>query len=125
MLSAYVISLNNPVDLLKEIKIKHGLNSILVKGVNGEKLNDSELKANTTPFYSQFGPKSAIGCAMAHIKVWKQFLSTKEEICVVFEDDVIFNHDFSQSLKKGIENVPKDFDLFYIGCSECSGVKKK
>ena len=30
----------------------------------------------------------AVGCALSHIQVWKDFLKTDEEVCVVFEDDI-------------------------------------
>ena len=30
----------------------------------------------------------AVGCALSHIQVWKDFLDTDKELCAVFEDDV-------------------------------------
>jgi GR25 family glycosyltransferase involved in LPS biosynthesis len=30
----------------------------------------------------------AVGCALSHIQVWKDFLETDKELCAVFEDDI-------------------------------------
>ena len=61
-------------------------------------------------------PDSVLGCAMAHIKTWKTFLSTNEPYCVIFEDDAIFEPDFKQNFDLCFKHVPKDFDIFYISC---------
>jgi GR25 family glycosyltransferase involved in LPS biosynthesis len=34
---------------------------------------------------------SEIGCYLSHYNVWKEFVNTKEEYCIVCEDDIIFN----------------------------------
>jgi len=117
MLTSYIISLNKPIELLEEIK-KYNLNPVLVEGINGKKLCKEEIKKNTNSFYYNFGPKSAIGCAMSHIKTWKIFLETKDDLCIIFEDDVIFEKRFKY-LNKYISNTPSDFDILLLGCLFC------
>lgn len=119
MLKAYVISLKNPQELINIIKNKYHLEPIWVEGVNGKKLTSEEIKNNTTKMYSLFGPKSTIGCAMAHIKSWKTFLESGDDKCVIFEDDVVFENEFNEKLKNSLENTPLDFDILFLGCIGC------
>jgi glycosyl transferase family 25 len=114
----YIISLKNSDDLLKYL-VSHNLNAELVNGVDGYKLSNKEIKNNTTYFYSYFGPISTIGCAMAHIKVWKKFLDSNKNYCIIFEDDVVLENNFVEDFEKAINNVPKDFDILYLGCFGC------
>ena len=128
MLTSYVISLKSYEKispLLNKIKNECGLNPVYIEGVNGKKLTYNQIKENTSSLYEQFGPKSAIGCAMAHIKAWKQFLSTTDEMCIIFEDDVVFEPNFSKKLKVIFDNLPKDFDLSFLGCVYCQSKNNK
>lgn len=118
MLKAYVISLDCPKDLFEQIK-SQGINPVLVEGVNGKLLSDEEIKNNTTFFYQMFGPRSAIGCAMAHIKAWKEFLKSNDDLAIVFEDDVVFEPEFKETLPKIIESMPSDTDYLLLGCHGC------
>jgi len=127
MLTSYVISLKNYnqiLPLLNKIK-NYGLNPVYIEGVNGKKLTYNQIKENTTSFYAKFGPKSAIGISLAHIKAWKQFLSTTDEMCIIFEDDVVFEPNFSKKLKVIFDNLPKDFDLSFLGCVSCQSKNNK
>lgn len=119
MLNAYVISLKNPKDLLINIKNNYNLNPIWIEGVNGKKLTNEEIKNNTKKVYSFLGPKSAIGCAMAHIKAWKTFIESGEENCIIFEDDVVFEDNFYNKMKNSLENTPLDFDILFLGYTGC------
>ena len=119
MLTSYVISLNKQIALLNNLKNDYNLNPILVKGINGKKLKQNEIKKNTTSFYSNFGPKSVIGCAMSHIKTWKLFLKSNDDICIIFEDDVVFEKRFKY-VNKYINNTPSDFDIILLGCLFCN-----
>jgi glycosyl transferase family 25 len=118
MYKTYVISLNKPDKLLSEIR-NYGLDPILVEGVNGKKLSKKEINENTSISGRMFAPLSVIGCAMAHIKVWKLFLESNAEYAIIFEDDVVFEHNFKEKLDLGIKNTPDDFDILYLGCFGC------
>ena len=65
------------------------------------------------------GPRSAIAIGMSHINVWKQFLQTNKEQCIIFEDDALFVDNFVEKLKIGLSNTPDDYDMLYIGCFGC------
>jgi glycosyl transferase family 25 len=118
MYKTYVISLNKPDKLLSEIR-NYGLDPILIEGVNGKKLSKKEINENTSISGRMFAPLSVIGCAMAHIKVWKLFLESNTEYAIILEDDVVFEHNFKEKLDLGIKNTPDDFDILYLGCFGC------
>ena len=118
-MDAYIISLNNPEFLIKQIH-DFGLNPILINGVNGKQLSRQEINENTTFMCSLFCPKSSIGIAMSHIKAWEEFLLTKKKNALVFEDDVVFTKNFKKEFDTDMQNVPNDFDLFYLGCFGCT-----
>lgn len=121
-LSTYVISLNYPNQLLETLS-NHNLEPILFKGINGKTLNQNTIDKHFNKFYSLFGPKSAIGCALSHFKVWKTFLKTDSKYAIVFEDDIIFNNEqFDENNIKlkdiidfYINQTPDDFDILYLG----------
>jgi GR25 family glycosyltransferase involved in LPS biosynthesis len=118
-MDAYIISLNNPTSLINKVS-EFGLNPILINGVNGKQLTNEEINKNTIFMCSMFCPKSVIGIAMAHIKVWDTFLTTNKKNAIVFEDDVVFTKNFKKQFDIDMENVPSDFDIFYLGCIGCT-----
>jgi GR25 family glycosyltransferase involved in LPS biosynthesis len=118
MITSYIISLKKPSSLL-ELLPSYQLNPVWVRGINGKFLSDKELKNNASSFYSRFGPKSSIAIAMSHIKVWKRFLNSQDDYCIIFEDDVVFEPRFREKLDKSLVNTPKDFDILYLGCFGC------
>jgi GR25 family glycosyltransferase involved in LPS biosynthesis len=120
--STYVISLNYPNKLLETLS-NHELEPILFKGINGKNLNQDTINKYFNRFYSLFGPKSAIGCALSHLKVWQTFLKTDSEYAIIFEDDIVFNntHFVKNNIKLKdiiefyISQTPNDFDILYLG----------
>ena len=116
MISSYIISLKNPINLINQIK-SYGFNTILIEGVYGNKLSFEEKIIETgNQFTATTIPDSVLGCALAHIKTWKTFLSTNEPYCVIFEDDAVFEPDFRTKFDICFKHTPSDYDIFYIGC---------
>jgi GR25 family glycosyltransferase involved in LPS biosynthesis len=117
-MDVYIISLNNPKNLIDEVS-NFGLNPILVNGINGKELSTIEINENTSYLYPYIGPRSAIGIAMSHINVWKQFLKSNKENCIIIEDDALFVNDFVKKLNNGVKNTPSNYDILYLGCFGC------
>lgn len=84
-----------------------------IEAVYGKDLKDS-LKEHTTPFFSQFGTRATIGCAMSHIKTWNIIKQNQIPYAMIIEDDIKFTDDFD-SLQEIIKSTPNDFDLLYLG----------
>jgi len=119
MFKTYVISLCKPDKLLMQLS-NYELDPILIEGVNGNKLDNKTIEENTNDMYALFGPKSAIGCAMSHIKTWKEFLKTDAEYAIIFEDDVVFDKNFKKEFNEIMKILPNEYDILYLGCFGCN-----
>jgi GR25 family glycosyltransferase involved in LPS biosynthesis len=60
-----------------------------------------------------------VGCSLSHYSLWKQHLSerwTKDEIMLIFEDDVMFTEHSVERLKETILNISNvEYDIMYLG----------
>jgi len=65
---------------------------------------------------------SQIACLRSHVGVIKDAIKNRYDKIAVFEDDIIFCDDFEKRFKYYIENVPKDWDIMYLG-SNLNGCK--
>jgi GR25 family glycosyltransferase involved in LPS biosynthesis len=118
-MDSYIISLNNPINLINKVK-EFNINPILVKGIKGSDLSNEEIKYNVNDdLFSLINPKSSLGCAMSHLKSWKQFLSSNKNSALFLEDDAIFENNFKVNLTNVLKNTPDDFDILYLGCFFC------
>jgi GR25 family glycosyltransferase involved in LPS biosynthesis len=119
-MKAYVISLEDPIKKIEYLKT-FGIDPIWVKGLNGNKdLTKEDLYQSYIS--SSYVPKSAIGCALSHIKVWKDFIkrdNKDEKYIMIFEDDVVLEENFIQNVIFSLINVPIDYDILYLGCFGC------
>jgi GR25 family glycosyltransferase involved in LPS biosynthesis len=116
MITSYIISLKNPLDLINQLKT-FDFNTILIDGVKTNTLSSKRKKKFTGNYFrSTTIPDSVLGCAMAHIKTWKTFLSTNKPYCMIFEDDAIFEDNFKKKFDLCLRHLPNDFDIFYTGC---------
>jgi GR25 family glycosyltransferase involved in LPS biosynthesis len=116
MIKSYIISLKNPVILINQVK-SFGFKTELIEGVYGNKLSYAEKISETgNQLIASTIPDSVLGCALAHVKTWKTFLSTNEPYCVIFEDDAVFEPGFRNKFDICFKHIPSDYDIFYIGC---------
>jgi hypothetical protein len=116
--NAYIISLNEPKELFKKLE-QENLNPILIKAIDGKTLDYKTKSENTNLFFSLFGPETTVAIALSHIKAWEEIVKSKESYGVVFEDDAILVENFNEKYNDLIKNLPKDFDIFYLGCFGC------
>ena len=113
-MNAYIITLKPEKKLIKQVQNK-GFNPILIKGINGKLIDKSKLK-EIDPLFKIHGTPGAIGCALSHLKAWKTFLKSREENCIIFEDDIVFDDLYTTSrFNNVLKSVPKDFDILYMG----------
>lgn len=120
-----MISLKDKTDLVLRLKNDHNINVKLFRGINGRECRNDIIERNFTLFYRYFGPKSAIGCALSHISIWKTFLRSNKKYAIIFEDDIILDNVKGDLLKKIIffvKKTPDDFDILYLGALGSSDV---
>jgi GR25 family glycosyltransferase involved in LPS biosynthesis len=102
------------------------MDPVLFKGTNGKTIDDTKIKKHTTFLHSILGPKSAIGCAISHLSLWKAFLKSDKKYALIFEDDIVFDippQNFKKIVKMYLKKTPKDFDVLYLGCFGNNGFK--
>jgi len=119
-MKAYIISLEEPIKKMEYLKTFE-INPIWVKGFNGNKDLTKE-ESYKSYISSSYVPKSAVGCALSHIKVWKDFIkrdNKDEKYIMIFEDDVVLEKHFKQSVIYSLMNVPINYDILYLGCFGC------
>lgn len=124
----YVVNLDS--DTKKWEKVSRKLTSIGIKherfpAVYGKSLSPEYIKESTYPsvYYNLKNGRAvdqdiptlgAIGCYLSHINIWKKFLASGEEKCLVFEDDLDSVSSLAE-IQAFVESVPKDWDFLFLG----------
>lgn len=62
-----------------------------------------------------------VGCWLSHYMLWGALNLLWEDSFLVFEDDVKFSDDWHMRLLNAMRDVPKDFDVLYVGSCCCEG----
>lgn len=108
--------LENITNNLKNLGIN---NYHLFGAIYGKNLSKQEIKNNTTfigrNFLCNYG---MIGCAMSHLKIWKEFLNSKDKLILISEDDVEYNKNFPDFLNHIYDIYDKiRFDILNLNTS--------
>lgn len=112
----FVISMQDPKELKAHCENFRFGTPIWIKGEDPNNFCKFELENIVSNFFANYGPKGTIGCAMSHLKAWKEFLNNKDdEYGIIFEEDVVFVSNFKKRLSKIMKYIPKDFDIMYLG----------
>lgn len=75
------------------------------------KYADAKFFYKTDRYISNLGE---FGCAMSHRAVWADVIKHKYKKVIIFEDDVTLQDDFLQKLSLIMNNLPSDFDVFFL-----------
>jgi len=125
----HVINLEKSKDRWNYIKTQNNgsLNLVKFKAVNGKELNRQNINGlveKTSYLYKNLEKnRGEIGCALSHLKIWKNFKNTQDEYLIIVEDDVIFEQNFYNKLQKYLKHAPKNWDIIYLGGSHIRGYK--
>jgi GR25 family glycosyltransferase involved in LPS biosynthesis len=52
---------------------------------------------------------------LSHLLCYYKLVKSNDNFCLIFEDDVIFNNKFNETLLHYISQLPEDWDMFLIG----------
>lgn len=74
---------------------------------------DSTFGLPKNPTYGYFTP-GELGCFYSHRAVWCDIVKHKYKSALILEDDVVLYDGFSEVIKTGISEVPKDADLILV-----------
>jgi GR25 family glycosyltransferase involved in LPS biosynthesis len=114
--------------IINEIRKVNIYNNIPVKRVSGILYGTDGCPDNMKKYLSIFTPvlsKSSVGCGLSHIKTWENVVKNNHRHALILEDDAIINENITENINKWINEVPKDFDIIFLGCSiGCESNKK-
>ena len=112
----YVINLDNDTDRLEKFDKQMKSNNISYTrfpAILGAKVGYSEY---LTEFCNMFCTPGVKGCALSHVGIWEDMLQNRYENVLVFEDDAYLSENFEKIFREGWDQLPNDYDLFYLGC---------
>lgn len=95
---------------------KFKIDAEFIEAVDG---NDIEYKGviNRNSIDKRPMSNGDIGCILSHLKVCKIAKDRGYKNYLIFEDDAEFHPSFEQSFNDYISQVPKDWDMIYLGGS--------
>jgi GR25 family glycosyltransferase involved in LPS biosynthesis len=64
--------------------------------------------------HNNIGSKGAIGCYLSHVTLWKMLLESKEDMFLIFEDDVDTQFDDVKEINTFINSINDNFDWDFI-----------
>ncbi|MBO4405314.1 MAG: glycosyltransferase family 25 protein [Alphaproteobacteria bacterium] len=83
----------------------------ILKITQKQRYKDAEFLYKHDRYTSNLGE---FGCAMSHRAVWADVVKNNYKRVIVFEDDITLEDDFSQKLSLIMNNLPNDFDVFFL-----------
>ena len=95
----YVINLKSRQKRRDKMKkTLQGLDYEIVDAIDGQKLKVRKLIKDgllNTEYYDPSGvlTRNIIGCSLSHIKVWKKFLKSGLDTCLILEDDIFLTRE--------------------------------
>lgn len=76
-------------------------------------LNNPVIASQKDPCFSKFLGKQ--GCFLSHIFIWKDIIEKKIPNTTIFEDDILFHHNWDSLAPVYFKNTPKNYDILYLG----------
>eukprot|EP00697_Spironema_sp_BW2_P006707 gnl/Spiro4/20814_TR10132_c0_g1_i1.p4 gnl/Spiro4/20814_TR10132_c0_g1~~gnl/Spiro4/20814_TR10132_c0_g1_i1.p4 ORF type:complete len:269 (+),score=-11.67 gnl/Spiro4/20814_TR10132_c0_g1_i1:3187-3993(+) len=111
----FVISLKSSTERRKRLDEhfkKMGLPFEFMDAVYGKDLNDIDIATYCDMQAVKNAPnwltRSAIGCALSHLNIYKEVIRRNLPYAVIFEDDVIINKDFKQQVEALLPKLKKN-----------------
>jgi GR25 family glycosyltransferase involved in LPS biosynthesis len=112
-LKIYVIHYTKLIErkkiLLNEFE-KYYLNYDFIEQYDREKLLENDLS-----IFDNKLPKSHCAITLSHIYAYTKIINSMYKYNLIFEDDVVLDKNFSNKLKKGLNELPDDYDMLFIG----------
>jgi GR25 family glycosyltransferase involved in LPS biosynthesis len=113
----YVINLDRDTERLQ--KMTDQLNKLNIEFTRFPAVLGAQVKTShhLTDFCLKYCTDGIKGCAMSHKTIWEDMLKNNYKHVLILEDDAVFADDFERQFRTGWDQVPKDFDMFYLGCN--------
>jgi GR25 family glycosyltransferase involved in LPS biosynthesis len=118
--NVYLINMDKDIERLKKVTKeckKFNINFERLSGVDPLKLSKKELDKYVTKTCQNICPNGLVGCGISHMKIYEDALKNNYKNILVLEDDVYFDDELYEELDKAMSELPKDYDILYLGCS--------
>jgi GR25 family glycosyltransferase involved in LPS biosynthesis len=82
-----------------------------------EKYNVSEITDDECSIFDENYKKTKMSLFLKHIYCYQLIIKDHNtDASLIFEDDIILSDDFNDILSKYIKELPKDYNMLFIGC---------
>ena len=122
----YVISLPKRREYMNNLMNKNNIKFKLIDALTPDNTPKDYLYNNNYISNICSLNNGRIYCHMSHIKVMNDIINNNYKNAFIFEDDIDndnFNINNFNNLSKILKNIPKDYDIFYLG--KCWDIKNK
>jgi GR25 family glycosyltransferase involved in LPS biosynthesis len=123
----YCINLERRKDRWSIFSLQPGVQTVSIKkikAVDGKTLdirNNSQISLltklnilqSTRRTHREINTPGAVGCTLSHVEVWKQFLDSKNEQCIVLEDDASIPLHFLEKVES-CGTLPEGTDIWIL-----------
>ena len=80
---------------------------------NWKLLNNPKVAHNKDVYFEKYLGKQ--GCFLSHMFIWKDIIEKEIPYTTIFEDDVLFHHDWNNLAPAYFKNTPNNYDILYLG----------
>jgi glycosyl transferase family 25 len=119
----FVINLKRSVE--RRLHTTEQLNGLsipfqLIEAIDGDLISEQQIRNSDdfgvyrNGFHSSYLRKEEIGCALSHLKIFRQIVDEKIELACILEDDNDYSKDFKDLLVTG-NLFTADWDILYLG----------
>jgi len=120
----YCINLDRRKDRLIQVNKefeKHNIKNVKrVEAIDGKDLDIGQIVSKDKSICSA----GDIGCTMSHLRVLNRAIKMGLKSYLVFEDDAQFHPNFNELHRQYWEQVPRDWDMVYLGASHIGEITK-
>jgi len=119
----YVINMDKDTERMKSFDEQMKAIGIWYTRISAVVGSEVKHSSKLTEFCLNYCTDGMKGCALSHRLIWDDMVESGYSRVAIFEDDVILSKNFQDELKRAWKQLPKNFDLFYLGCHVTCGDK--
>ncbi len=115
-----IVSPNNPERKKQFLKLKKTLPQLKAfPAIMGTALTKKDIPSLLTKkildkLSISFSLKGEIGVYLSQLQILKNFIQSKQKYCLIFEDDMRLEKNFTNDLRDALQECPTDFDFLYL-----------
>lgn len=124
----FVINMKRSSDRLQYMRnhlASRGIEWSRFEAVDGNKLDNQEIKQEIGFLCQTFCTPGMIGCALSHKRIWEKVLEENLNNALIMEDDIIISNDYENILSQSMSELPCDWDVLLLGCGGLCNNKNK